>query len=131
MRGVDTNVLVRFLVGDDPGQASRAASLFTRATAEGERLFVAQIVVCELVWVLGYAYDKSRSEIAAGLETLMRARQLTFEDVDQLRAAVERFAAGDGDLADWLIWERSRAAGAERVVTFDGRLLRSPEFVEV
>ena len=57
------------------------------------------------------------------------ARQLTFEEVDQIRTALERFAAGDGDLADWLIWERSRAAGAERVVTFDGRLLRSPEFV--
>jgi len=107
------------------------ADLFARATAEGERLFVAQVVVCELVWVLGYAYDKRRSEIAAGLETLLRARQLTFEEVDQLRAALERFAAGDGDLADWLIWERSRAAGAEHVVTFDGRLLHSREFVEV
>jgi len=131
LRGVDTNVLVRFLVGDDPDQASRAVSLFARATAEGERLFVPQIVVCELVWVLGYAYKKDRSEIAAGLASLLRARQLTFEEVDQIRTALERFAAGDGDLADWLIWERSRAAGAERVVTFDGRLLRSPEFAEV
>ncbi|HET7295127.1 MAG TPA: type II toxin-antitoxin system VapC family toxin [Vicinamibacteria bacterium] len=131
MTGVDTNVLVRFLVGDDPGQAARAANLFARATAEGERLFVPQIVVCELVWVLGYAYEKDRTEIAAGLGTLLRARQLAFEDVDQVRTALERFAAGDGDLADWLIWERSLAAGAERVVTFDRRLLRSPEFAEV
>jgi predicted nucleic-acid-binding protein len=131
MRGVDTNVLVRFLVGDDPGQEARAVSLFARATAQGERLFVPQIVVCELVWVLGYAYDKGRSEIAAGLDNLLRARQLAFEEVDQIRAALERFAAGDGDLADWLIWERSRAAGAERVVTFDARLLRSHEFAEV
>jgi predicted nucleic-acid-binding protein len=131
MRGVDTNVLVRFLVGDDPPQASRAASLFARATVKGERFFVPQIVVCELVWVLGYAYEKGRAEIAAGLETLLRARQLSFEEIDQVRRALERFAAGEGDLADWLIWERSRAAGAESVVTFDGRLLRSPEFAEV
>jgi predicted nucleic-acid-binding protein len=131
MRGVDTDVLVRFLVGDDPEQESRAASLFARATADGERLFVPQIVACELVWVLGHAYGRSRSLIAAGLETLLRARQLTFEDVDQVRTALERYAAGDGDLADWLIWERSRAAGAERVVTFDGRLLHSPEFAKV
>ena len=131
MRGLDTNVLVRFLVGDDPEQAARAASLLSRATAEGERLYIPQIVVCELVWVLGYAYDKGRSEIAAGLEKLLRARQLTFEEVDEIRRALERFAAGDGDLADWLIWERSRAAGAGGVVTFDSRLLRSPEFAEV
>lgn len=90
-----------------------------------------QIVVCELVWVLGYAYKKDRTEIAAGLATLLRARQLAFEDVDQIQSALERFAAGDGDFADWLIWERSRAAGAERVLTFDSRLLRSAEFAEV
>ena len=131
MRALDTNVLVRFLVGDDLEQEARAASLFARATAAGERLFVPQLVVCELVWVLGYAYEKTRAEITSGLEDLLRARQLTFEDVDQIRRALERFAAGDGDLADWLIWERSRSAGAESVFTFDGRLLRSPEFVEV
>ena len=106
-------------------------ALFARATAAGEQLFVPQIVVCELAWVLSYAYDKSRSEIVAGISTLLRARQLTFEEVDQIQTALERFAAGHGDLADWLIWERSRGAGAERVVTFDRRLLRSPEFVEV
>jgi predicted nucleic-acid-binding protein len=128
---LDTNVLVRFLVGDDPDQASRAAALFARATRNGEKLIVAQIVVCELVWVLGYAYEKTRSEIAAGLSTLLRARQLAFEDVDQIQGALERFAAGEGDLADWLIWERSRAAGAERVLTFDSRLLRSREFAAV
>ena len=131
MTGVDTNVLVRFLVDDKPDQAARAAKLFTRASAEGERLFVPQLVVCELVWVLSHAYGRSRPEIAAGLDTLLRTRQLAFEEVDQIRNALERFATGDGDLADWLIWERSRLAGAKRVVTFDRRLLRSPEFVEV
>lgn len=131
MTGVDTNVLVRFLVGDDPGQESRAAAFFARAASAGEKLFVPQIVVCELVWVLGHAYGKDRAEIAAGLESLLRARQLVFEELDEIRNALERFAAGDGDLADWLVWERSRAAGAERVVTFDAKLLRSPEFAEV
>lgn len=130
MTGVETNVLVRFLVGDDPGQAARAASFFARAAAEGEKLFVPQIVVCELVWVLSHAYGKSRAEISAGLDALLRARQLEFEEVDQILGALERFAAGDGDLADWLIWERARAAGSGRVATFDTRLLRSPEFVE-
>lgn len=131
MIGVDTNVLVRFLVGDDPDQEARAASFLARASAGGETLFVAQIVVCELVWVLSHAYDKNRSEIGAGLEALLLARQLTFEEPDQVRAALEHFAAGDGDLADWLVWERSRAAGCRRVVTFDSTLLRSPEFTEV
>jgi len=129
--GIDTNVLVRFLVGDDPDQEARAADFLARAAASGERLFVPQIVMCELVWVLSYAYGKSRAEITPGLESLMRARQLTFEQPDQIRTALERFAAGDGDFADWLIWERSRAAGCEHVVTFDSTLLRSSAFAEV
>jgi len=129
--GVDTNVLVRFLVGDDPDQAARAARFLASAAANGERLFVSQVVMCELVWVLGYAYGKSRAEIAPGLEALLRTRQLTFEEPDQIRSALERFAAGDGDFADWLIWERSRAAGCDQVVTFDNALLRSSEFAEV
>ncbi len=131
MTGVDTNVLVRFLVGDDPDQEDRAAALLAHASADGQRLFVTQIVMCELVWVLGYAYGKSRTEIAPGLEALLRARQLTFEDPDQIRGALERFAAGDGDFADWLIWERSKAAGCDRVLTFDSTLMRCPEFAAV
>jgi predicted nucleic-acid-binding protein len=131
MIGLDTNVLVRFLVGDDARQSARAASLFARAAGRGERLFVPQIVVCELVWVLGFAYEKSRAEIAAGLDTLLRARQLAFEEVGEIRSALERYAAGDGDLADWLILERARASGADEVATFDRRLLRAPQFIEV
>lgn len=131
MTGVDTNVLVRFLVGDDPLQEARAARFLERASAGGERLFVTQIVMCELVWVLSYAYGKSRSDIAPRLDALLRARQLTFEEPDQIRSALERFAAGNGDFADWLIWERSRAAGCEHVVTFDNALLRSDEFAKV
>lgn len=118
-------------MGDDAAQEARAADFFARTASAGEKLLVPQIVVCELVWVLGHAYGKDRAEITAGLERLLRARQLVFEQLDEVRNALERFAAGDGDLADWLIWERSRAAGAEQVVTFDARLLRSPEFTEV
>ena len=87
MRGIDTNVLVGSSSGDDPDQASRAAGVIARAALEGERLFVPQIVVCELVWVLGYAYGKGHAEIAAGLDTLLRARQLTFEGIDQVSGA--------------------------------------------
>jgi predicted nucleic-acid-binding protein len=129
--GIDTNVLVRFLVGDDRDQEARAASFLSRASAEGEKLFVPQLVVCELVWVLGHAYGKDRAEITSGLEALLRTRQLTFEEPDQIRSALERFSSGDGDFADWLTWERSRAAGCKSVVTFDARLLRSAVFAEV
>lgn len=60
MIALDTNVLVRYLVEDDPKQSAAAARAIERATARGEEIFIGQIVLCELVWVLSHAYDFTR-----------------------------------------------------------------------
>ncbi len=122
MIGLDTNVLVRYLVDDDPEQSPRAAALVERALEEGERLFVPQVVLCELVWVLESAYRYSREEIASVLGDLLRTRQLVIEDLDVARKALDRYAERGGDFADYVIVERCRVAGCERVASFDGGL---------
>ncbi len=53
MIAVDTNVLLRLLVGDDPAQAAKARRLFDRADAEHKAIWVADSVLVELVWTLG------------------------------------------------------------------------------
>lgn len=122
MIGLDTNVLVRYLVDDDPEQSPRAAALVERAIEEGERLFVPQVVLCELVWLLESAYRYSREEIASVLGDLLRTRQLVIEDLDVARKALDRYAERGGDFADYVIVERCRVAGCERVASFDGGL---------
>ncbi len=122
MIGLDTNVLVRYLVDDDPEQSPRAAALVERALEEGERLFVPQVVLCELVWLLESAYRYSREEIASVLGDLLRTRQLVIEDLDVARKALDRYAERGGDFADYVIVERCRVAGCERVASFDGVL---------
>ena len=52
MIALDTNVIVRFLVRDDPAQARRAKALIDRLTEREERAYVSDIVLCELIWVL-------------------------------------------------------------------------------
>lgn len=130
MIALDTNVLVRFLVEDDPKQSARAAALVRRAVRGGEPLFLAQIVVCETVWVLETAYDFERGRIAQVLAELLRARHLVVEEVEQVRRALERYAAGKGDVADYLIAEHARAAGFAKVASFDRDLHREPDFFE-
>ena len=129
MIGLDTNVLARYLVEDDSEQCRRATALVDQALAEGDRLFVPQIVLCELVWVLDSAYGYPRQEIVSVLRDLLRTRQLVIEDLDSTRKALDRYAAKGRDLADFLIVERCRRAGCERVASFDGGLGKAEEDV--
>jgi predicted nucleic-acid-binding protein len=128
---LDTNVLVRFLVDDDPKQAAAAAALINRVIADGDTLFVSDVVVCETVWVMSVSYDIGRREIAAVLRNLLRARHVTFRAADQLIRALEAYEAGKGDFADYLIREHARAADCDSVATFDRVLLRERGFVAV
>jgi predicted nucleic-acid-binding protein len=123
-------MLVRFLVQDDPRQCERAAALVERAVRNEEPLFLAQIAVCETVWVLETAYRFSRARIVQVLGELLRARLLAVEEPDQVRRALDRYSSGKGDVADYLIAERGRSAGYVKVATFDRDLLGEPDFFE-
>ncbi len=131
MIALDTNVLVRYLVEDDATQTALAAALIDRAIAANESLFVSDIVVCETVWVLRVGYRVGRAEVAALLRQLFRARHLLFRAVDQLARALDAYAAGKGDFADYLIREHARAVDCDTVATFDTVLVKERGFVAV
>jgi predicted nucleic-acid-binding protein len=128
MLALDTNVLVRFLVEDDEAQSARAAKLVARAVRQGDQLFVADVVLCETVWVLRASYELGRDEIADVLQRLLKAAHLTFADSDALKRSAEAFARGKGDFADYVIREQARAAGCDHVATFDRALLKEQHF---
>lgn len=88
MIGLDTNVLVRYLVQDDAAQARAAASAIEGAASRGEGLFLPAVTLCELVWVLESAYQRPRAVIAAALEQIARTGDFTLEHADHVRAAV-------------------------------------------
>lgn len=129
MLALDTNVLVRFLVEDDPQQSAAAAALVERAVAADESLYISDIVLCETVWVLGSNYRVPRDQIASTLRELLRARALLFDASDALSRSLDAYVRGRGDFADYLIREHSRAAGCTDVATFDGALLNESGFV--
>jgi predicted nucleic-acid-binding protein len=129
MIGVDTNVLVRYIVEDDPAQGAAAAALIDRVIRKGEKLFVPQVVLCELVWVLTFAYRFRRDEVLRTLQQLRRGAHLIIEGPDDVRRAVDAYAAGRGDFADYLIGERSTANGCAWIVTFDRVLHSDARFV--
>ncbi len=128
MISLDTNVLVRILVGDDPAQTKKATRLVDRVTRAGQTAHVSEIVLCELVWVLSAGYGHGRQQIAAALRQLLAARQLTFDQTDRILRALAAYDRGKGDFADYVIREQAKAAGCDTVVTFDKVLLRDEMF---
>ena len=128
MIALDTNVIVRFLVEDDKVQTAAAARLIEQAVDTDEALFVADVALCEVVWVLEYSYKVSRAEVASVLNRLLHARHLTFASPDLLVRALAAFSSGKGDFADYVIHEHAVAAGCSAVATFDRALLKESGF---
>lgn len=128
MKGVDTNVLVRYLTQDDAKQARAVDALIATTIEEGSRLRVDDIVLCELVWVLRHAYRFDRSTIVAALDKVLSTSLLVFEDREVLRQALDDYRNQHGDFADHLIGRRNLRSGCESTATFDGELEGSASF---
>lgn len=128
MIGLDTNVVVRYLVRDDPVQFGQAASRIEAAVAEGEELFLNRIVLCEVVWVLESAYGYGRSDIADVLESILLTKEFVIEDRGAVWRALERYRRGPADFSDYLIGETSAAFDCPLTVTFDRALEGESDF---
>lgn len=128
MKGIDTNVLVRYLTWDEPQQAERAAAVIEAAADAGEPLFVSPIVVCELVWVLEAAYGMAREAALGAVEALLRTAQIEFADKDVLWQALGDARSGAADFSDYVIGRKAAAAGCALTVTFDRALADSALF---
>ena len=124
MIALDTNVVVRLLVDDDPDQCRRARRVVEEAEKRDEPLWLCDIVLCETAWVLESCYSLRRDAIAGVLKRLVRARQVQLQSSDQVATALAAYADGSADFADYLILEHAKAAGCDRLVTFDRDLHR-------
>lgn len=130
MIALDTNVVVRYLMMDEPDQGRRAAALIDRAVATGEPMYLSLVVLCEVTWVLRGAYRLEKSELVTAISGLMRSAQLELEGADIASRALRRYRSGAADFADYVIAERAAAAGCTTLATFDRKLLREADAVE-
>jgi len=118
MIGLDTNVVVRYIMQDDAKQASVATKLIEGLTGDVPG-FIPLVSVVELVWVLSASFDLKRADIAKVLEVLLRSRQLVVDQAEHVVRALRAYETGSADFADCLIERTAAAAGCDRTVTFD------------
>lgn len=118
MIGLDTNILVRYVMQDDPKQSAKASRLIESLTTETPG-FVPLVALVELVWVLISCYDLRRDQIAEALEGLLRAKEIALDRAEQVAQALRVFRASSADFADCLIERTAAAARCDRTMTFD------------
>lgn len=118
MIGIDTNVLVRYVVQDDARQAAAASDFIESTLSDEEPGWIASIVLCEFVWVLDAAYGYARNAIAATLERLFEVDRFRVEAPSLAWRALDAYRTG-GDFADALIALGNEHAGCDYTATFD------------
>jgi predicted nucleic-acid-binding protein len=118
MIGLDTNILLRFYLKDDPSQSARAAALI-QSFGSPELGHVSLVTLAELVWVMDRTYNKPRNEISALVRGLLESRQVIIENHDAVTQALLRFESSNADFSDCLIERLCASAGCSRTMTFD------------
>jgi predicted nucleic-acid-binding protein len=117
MLAIDTNVVVRYLTGDQPQQSRKAKALI-----DSEPIFVCKTVLLETEWVLRSVYEFAPIQIAKALTDFAGLPGVTLEDAATIAKALD-WMAGGMDFADAL--HRANAQGSDAFATFDRRLART------
>ena len=119
MIGLDTNVIIRFLVQDDALQSPVATRFMSRLSRE-QPGFVSAVVLAEITWVLSRAYKTSREGIANAVEGLLRTAELIIENAEAAYRALAVYKiSGSAEFADAFITQTAMLAGASEIVSFD------------
>jgi predicted nucleic-acid-binding protein len=130
MIGLDTNVLLRYLLQDDEVQGEKASRAISRAAARNEPLFISVVVLCEAVWVLESAYGYRKAELVGVLDEILQTGGFEIEQRDLVRTTLDDYRASKSDFADCWIGRTNEAHGCGHTVTFE-RALKTLETFRV
>ena len=123
MIALDTNVIVRYLVGDNAEHAEAARALLDGLTPANPG-FICREVVIEVAWVLERSYRFTRSRVADALMDLTASDSLVVENSDDVAAAAHRYRQEGAGFSDLMILSAAERVGAIPLHTFDRRLAR-------
>ena len=129
MLGIDTNVLVRFLVRDEEAQFEKARKLIKREVAAGSTVLVNQLVLLETEWVLRSRFSLAKNLIIQAISGLLDASDVRFEDEPAVEEAIFIWKDSAADFADCLIGAKNRRLGCRATATFDMKASKLPGFI--
>lgn len=128
MIGLDTNILVRYLVQDDAAQSKLATKFIEKNCTDSEPGIIGHIVLCELSWVLESNYQQSRDQITNVIEQILQVSQLAIPNADTVWRALGDYKSSNADFSDHLIARINQATGCEYTLTFDKKAAKQGLF---
>lgn len=126
MIGIDTNVLVRFFVQDDPAQGAVARRFILTDLTPANPGHVSLVALAEMAWVLRSRYRVPREEVMSAIEALLVAANVRVQDADAVWLALDEIQQTRADVSDALISAVDCLHGCSHTVTFDDRATRIP-----
>jgi len=130
MIGLDTNVLVRYVMQDDPKQSPKATRLVESLTADDPG-FVSIVALIEFIWVLTSCYDLNRTQLVQAIDAVLRSKEFVVDRANQVMQALRLYRAGAADFADCVIERSGFGAGCAKSVTFDAAAARTAGMVSI
>jgi len=128
MIGLDTNILIRYLTQDDKEQAALATKLIEEQTGIPHSIFINNIVLCELIWVLDRGYKYKKENIICVLRHIFSTEEFAFENQNILWEALDEFENNSLDFSDALIANINHTKGCKKSYTFDKEASLSRKF---
>ena len=129
MVGLNTNVLVRFLVRDHEPQFERARRLIKREVGAQEKVLVSLMVLLETEWVLRSRCGLPKAQIIDAISGLLDATELEVEDEPAVEEALYLWKDSAAEFADCLIGTHHRRLGCRATATFDAKAVKLTGFV--
>lgn len=119
MIGIDTNILLRLWLNDDPAQNKRTDSLLAAHGGMPASLLVTDVVLAEAVWTLKSAFEQDKHAQSPAVRNRLEETTCAFEDRDTVLAALSLFEAGSCGFADCLIVAKHARQGCDFTATCD------------
>ncbi len=128
MIGLDTNILIRFLIKDDIKQANKVLKLFETADKQNQSFFISNFTVIETVWVLSKLYKTSNEDILTAFDILLSISIINFESENLLKEFIKRAEKSKLDLPDLLIGLSAVYNNCYETITFDKKAAKTDLF---
>ncbi len=119
MIGIDTNIVLRYLLADDGPQHQLAAKLIDENCSPHEPAFISDVVLAEIACFLTRRLRLSRAKVVDHLTALLNNSHLLFANSVAALLAVIAYRDGRADFADYLVAALNREHGVDRIFTFD------------
>lgn len=129
MIGIDTNILIRYLTNDDEQQSAEVLKLLEQYSGIESSIYINNIVLCEVVWVLEAAYEYPTQDIIHALKLVLQTPEFAFENhVNIVKVLYDYEQSNGADFSDILISITNIDKGCIATYSFDKKACKHGYF---